>query len=253
MAQTETRQIDLCGETVTYQFTRKNVKNINMRVHVERGLSVSAPLRVPMAQVEEALQRNGARIVQKLHENAARQTAMGMQYPVSYRTGEPVLYLGAQYTLQTDTSSRNTVVVDKKAATLLLLTRPDSTATCRKRVFDTWWHATCAQTVGHLCRSVYPVFEAKGVPYPTEIRYRQMTSQWGNCRPETGILTFNLRLLAAPPRCIEYVVFHEFTHFLYPDHSRAFYQFVESEIPDWKDLQNTLEQTVRMELPPSAV
>ncbi|MFR4476737.1 MAG: M48 family metallopeptidase [Ruminococcus callidus] len=37
------------------------------------------------------------------------------------------------------------------------------------------------------------------------------------------MLTFNLRLLAAPVRCIEYVVIHEFTHFLHPDHSPAFY------------------------------
>ena len=75
--------------------------------------------------------------------------------------------------------------------------------------------------------------------------FRQMVSQWGNCRPSRKILTFNTRLLAAPVRCIEYVVIHEFTHFLYPNHSRGFYDFIAAELPDWKKLQETLQKFVQ--------
>ena len=87
------------------------------------------------------------------------------------------------------------------------------------------------------------MFEAKGVAFP-EIRFRRMVAQWGNCRPTRGVLTFNLRLLAAPVRCIEYVVIHEFTHFLHPDHSPAFYAEIAAELPDWKQLQETLQHMV---------
>ena len=112
-----------------------------------------------------------------------------------------------------------------------------------KRIFDTWWNDTCSKAVCNLCRAVYPIFAAHGVKFPM-IRFRAMVSQWGNCRPERGVLTFNTRLLAAPLRCMEYVVIHEFTHFLYPNHSSAFYHFIAEELPDWKKLQETLQNEV---------
>ena len=33
---------------------------------------------------------------------------------------------------------------------------------------------------------------------------------------------------------------HEFSHFLYPDHSPAFYAEIAAELPDWKQLQKQL-------------
>ena len=126
---------------------------------------------------------------------------------------------------------------------LLLLVKHPEDAQCRERVFNSWWETSCEKAVRNLCRAVYPVFEAKGMAFP-EIRFRRMVAQWGNCRPTRGVLTFNLRLLAAPVRCIEYVVIHEFTHFLHPDHSPAFYAEIAAELPDWKQLQETLQHMV---------
>ena len=74
----------------------------------------------------------------------------------------------------------------------------------------------------NLCEKVYPYFEKRGIKYPT-IKFRKMISQWGNCRSEKGVLTFNTNLMYAPLECIEYVVLHEFTHFLQPNHSATFY------------------------------
>ncbi len=91
-----------------------------------------------------------------------------------------------------------------------------------------------------LCKKVYPCFEKRGVKYP-EIKFRKMVSQWGNCRRENGILTFNKNLMYAPPECIEYVVLHEFTHFLQPNHSRLFYDELSVVCPDWKNCRKKLK------------
>ncbi len=84
-----------------------------------------------------------------------------------------------------------------------------------------------------LCDKAYPYFEKRGVGYPM-IKFRRMVSQWGNCRSKNGILTFNVNLMFAPLECIEYVVVHEFTHFLVPNHSKAFYDELAKVMPDWK-------------------
>lgn len=91
-----------------------------------------------------------------------------------------------------------------------------------------------------LCDEVYPYFEKKGIDYP-EIKFRRMVSQWGNCRNEKGILTFNKNLIYAPYECIEYVVMHEFTHFLQPNHSKLFYDELEKICTDWKERRKKLK------------
>lgn len=92
-----------------------------------------------------------------------------------------------------------------------------------------------------LCEKVYPYFQKRGVKYP-KIRFRRMVSQWGNCRSDKGILTFNINLMYAPKECIEYVVLHEFAHFLQPNHSSKFYDELTKVCPDWKIRKNKLKE-----------
>ncbi len=94
--------------------------------------------------------------------------------------------------------------------------------------------------VTELCKKVYPYFKEKGIKYP-EIRFRRMVSQWGNCRSKDGILTFNTNLMYAPIECIEYVVLHEFTHFIEANHSPAFYRELEKVCPDWKNRRKQMK------------
>ncbi len=83
------------------------------------------------------------------------------------------------------------------------------------------------------CKVVYPYYENYGIKYPV-IKFRKMTSRWGSCNSSKSILTFNIQLMYAPPECVEYVVWHEFTHFLQANHSKLFYAELESVCPDWK-------------------
>ena len=95
--------------------------------------------------------------------------------------------------------------------------------------------------ITEICRKVYPYFEQKGVSFP-QIKFRRMVSQWGNCRTDRRILTFNINLMYADYDCIEYVVMHEFTHFLQPNHSGKFYEELMKICPDWKDRKDRLKE-----------
>lgn len=92
-----------------------------------------------------------------------------------------------------------------------------------------------------LCETVYPYFKERGVSYPI-IKFRRMVSQWGNCHYKQGVLTFNTNLMYAPIACIEYVVIHEFTHFLQPNHSTDFYNEIAKIMPDWKIRRQKLKE-----------
>lgn len=92
-----------------------------------------------------------------------------------------------------------------------------------------------------ICNEEYPYFEKMGIKYP-QIKFRSMVSQWGNCRHKEGILTFNTNLIYAPEECIRYVVQHEFTHFLQPNHSAKFYSELSKICPQHKALRQKLKQ-----------
>ena len=91
-----------------------------------------------------------------------------------------------------------------------------------------------------ICQDIYPLFAPMGVEFP-QIKIRTMKTQWGSCRPQTGVITLNRRLLEAPREAIEYVVLHEFAHFIHLNHSKDFYGLVESLMPDWKERKAMLE------------
>lgn len=92
-----------------------------------------------------------------------------------------------------------------------------------------------------ICHNVYLYFETKGINFP-QIKFRKMVSRWGSCNPSKGILTFNINLMYAPIECIEYVVMHEFTHFLQANHSQKFYYELEKICPDWRRLRKKLKE-----------
>ncbi len=100
----------------------------------------------------------------------------------------------------------------------------------------------CEAVVSSLCSRYYPFFEACCKGEMPEIRYRRMKSRWGSCAPKTGVLTFNTRLAYVPEKCTEYVVVHEFCHFLYPNHSARFYDAVAAFLPDWKSRREELRK-----------
>ena len=81
-----------------------------------------------------------------------------------------------------------------------------------------------------------------GIEFP-EIQMREMVSRWGSCSPKKGFVTFNTALVTMPISCIEYVVTHEFTHFLYPNHSKKFYEQLATFMPDWEERKRRLENT----------
>ena len=92
-----------------------------------------------------------------------------------------------------------------------------------------------------LCDKVYPYYQKRGVRYP-EIKFRKMVSRWGSCHTKKGILTFSTNHMYAPAECIEYVVWHEFTHFLQPNHSTRFYDELAKVCPNWKECRKKLKE-----------
>ncbi len=95
--------------------------------------------------------------------------------------------------------------------------------------------------IEEFCKAIYPYYKNRDIPFP-EIKFRKMVSRWGSCHPIKKILTFNTALMYAPRRCVEYVIWHEFTHFIVPNHSKSFYAELSKVCPEWKQLRKNLKE-----------
>lgn len=64
-----------------------------------------------------------------------------------------------------------------------------------------------------------------------KVRVKDMRSLWGSCSAR-GDLSFNVRLLGAPPEVLDYVVVHELAHRRWRGHGRRFWDLVVRHCPE---------------------
>jgi predicted metal-dependent hydrolase len=62
---------------------------------------------------------------------------------------------------------------------------------------------------------------------------RGQRTRWASCS-STGGMSFNWRLLLAPPEVLDYVVEHEVCHLEVMDHSPRFWRLLAGRAPDWR-------------------
>ena len=69
---------------------------------------------------------------------------------------------------------------------------------------------------------------------PKSIKVNSAKKRYGSCSGENNI-NFSLYLMDKDERFIDYVVVHELAHIRHHNHSKGFYSFVESVMPDYKE------------------
>jgi predicted metal-dependent hydrolase len=70
---------------------------------------------------------------------------------------------------------------------------------------------------------------------------RAQRTRWASCSP-SGAMSFNWRLLLAPERVLDYVVWHEVCHLEILDHSPRFWALVQRHWPDWREDRDWLSR-----------
>jgi len=230
-----TKTIVLNNQKINYELNRKNVKNLNLRIKTDGTVSVSVNNRISQEKVDLFLKEHSDFILTALKKYEEYERNKPKE--IEFVTGDIVTILGEDRTLKVEAGTKNTVTCDKYFLTLTVKDIDDFEL--KKKVIEKWKKEQATKLVTEICEAMYPYFK-NYVPEFPQIKFRKMTSRWGSCQPQSNILTFNILLIESPVECIEYVVAHEFTHFLEANHSKSFYNKLEKIMPDWKQRKKLL-------------
>ena len=231
------KRIKLLDREIEYDLQRKRVKNINLRIKPDISITVSANPRVPENRIEKFILEKQEFILRALEKYGKMQKFLPK--PKQYIDGETVKVFGQDLTLKVFLSKNNYVEIGDSFIKLYVRSIDD--LSLKKKVLGKWLYNQVEEIVTSICEKVYPLFKKYCGDFPT-IKFRKMTSRWGSCNFVRKILTFNYALINAPIECVEYVVYHEFTHFIEPNHSNKFYLALSNFLPEYKERKKELRK-----------
>jgi predicted metal-dependent hydrolase len=93
---------------------------------------------------------------------------------------------------------------------------------------------------GEIATRLDAAVEAVGASY-SGLSIRSQRTRWASCSA-TGVMSFNWRLLLAPERVLDYVVWHEVCHLDVRNHSPRFWALLERRLPDWREPRQWLRR-----------
>lgn len=231
------RKVVSDGKEIVYNLEQKPVKNLNLRIRKDGSVYVSANDDVPVGKVDEFVVSKGAYILSALQR--FQELSRYRPQPKQYTSGETFCILGRGLRLKVVEGSKNAIHSD--GVYIFLQVKDTTDVKNKERIVMRFLNQQCKDQFGEIMAEIYPLFQKYGVAQPT-LRIRDMDTRWGSCLSKKGIITLNKRLLEAPRSCIEYVVMHEFCHFIHPNHSKQFYGFLAMLMPDWKERKVALDK-----------
>ena len=213
------------GSDLDIEVTRKAMKNIRLRVRHDGSVCVSAPFGVSSARIQEFVSSKSAWIENHINSLLRQQEA----------DDDHVLFMGTNYALEVVKDRRTGVALNGENMTIFC-GKPEE----YKEVPQNWWVQQALASLGEIVNKWYPVLGQPEEDRPV-IKIRKMKTLWGSCTSTQRTIRFNYYLMCASAECIEYVVLHELTHLLYPDHGADFKAFLSRHMPDWKERKRRLE------------
>ena len=213
---------EIPAEDIPYTVRRSaRARRVRVNVHVHSGVEVVLPVRTPERAAAAAVSELRPWIERRLdeaREALERISARGATLP----------YLGTSLVLSPQAGRTR---VHRKDGRLLV-----PTGDARPALERYYRRAARAEISSRLDRAT----ALAGSAY-NGLAIRAQRTRWASCSAD-GQMSFNWRLLLAPERVLDYVVWHEVCHLEILDHSPRFWSLLERRWPGYRDDRDWLRR-----------
>jgi predicted metal-dependent hydrolase len=214
---------------IDYDVVYSNRRTIGITVERDRRVVVRVPRQASEQAIDDAVKSRSLWIRQKVRDPHKYTCPRPRKEFVS---GETFLFLGQQYDLE---------LLRQPTGTVKLLDRRFVMA-CTDRYLGeqlvrSWY---LSQARHKLPTRIADYAATMGVSYK-RIWVRELKHRWASYTSK-GTLTFNWKIIQAPPIVIDYLIVHELAHSLEPNHSNEFWNIVAVHVPNWAKARSWLKQ-----------
>ena len=221
--------------TATPYRIRRSDRARRARIQVSaEGVEVVVPRRLALREVEPFVEEKRAWIERTLRR---MREAEEENPPARLEHGGEVPYLGERLALEVRVEpGRVRSHVARRGDALRVRVGVEGRAAVEDAL-ERWYRRRAREEIA-------PRLDAAtaraGLRY-TRLQIRGQRTRWASCSSE-GAMSFNWRLLLAPPEILDYVVEHEVAHLEVHDHSRRFWALLASRCPAMREHERWLRR-----------
>ena len=219
---------------IVFNVQYSNRKTVTIAVLPDGSVQVKAPENAPIEVVREKIHKRASWILRQQQYFKS----FGERTPErKFISGESHLYLGRQYLLRVAKGKPDSVKYKGRYFEIVCFSKSKA-----KDLMNNWYRIHAKVKFAEIAEPIIQRFQRYNVE-PTTIYIQEMNNRWGSCT-NGGKIILNTELIKAPRPCIEYVIIHELCHLIHRNHTKAFYEVLSVEMPDWERWKNKLEQVL---------
>lgn len=214
-----------------------NRKTIGICVHPNKKIDIIAPNGTSFDRIQSVIESKSRWISKKLGEFEKYQT---LEINKKYKNGQTLKWLGQDYlikVIQIEDFEEEQIVKEKRMIKVYV---HDSSLKERiSLLIEEWYKNLALIFLAEKFEDCYQKTKKYGIARPS-FYLRYMKRRWGSCTSKGNIL-LNPEIMSLPSHCIEYIIMHELCHLKHLNHSKDFYHFLDTVMPEWEEYSQALD------------
>ena len=227
----DTLPFDTTSGPVTYEVVRKRgQKHINIRVHHNGHVTISAPANASDQKIRQAVKSKQKWICN--HVERTREKRGNIDELTEIPFGGTPCRVSVEYR----PGRRASVGFTPETRTIVMQTGSKSRAT-RLDEMAGFLKSYCLDTIKPEVESISKLMKI-GI---NTISFRNQKTRWGSSSAR-GTISLNFRIALLPPEKRRYLIIHELAHQVHMNHSPDFWDFLATHLPDYAECDAWLKE-----------
>ncbi|HOJ09741.1 MAG TPA: SprT family zinc-dependent metalloprotease [Clostridiales bacterium] len=228
---------EIDNNKITYITVKSKRKTIGITVDRNGEVKISAPLNISEKGIGEVVRKKAGWIIQKVNEARKRNSNLVSK---EFIDGEKFLYLGENYSLKVVERNFNKPEAIMQDDIIEVHILQGLSGESRKQVIKETLINWYKQRFAKVAKERIEKYSLQLKTTPCKVVIKNQKTRWGSCSTK-GNINLNWRLVMAPIGIIDYVVVHEMCHLRVMNHSKDFWNLVESVLPNYTESREWLK------------
>ena len=222
--------IEINGLIFDIKITKKRMRNMYMRLN-GNTIEISAPKYVSDNEIYRFINERKKWIYETYFKAIVNDSTS-----YKYHHGNIFYIFGDKYEIEFKLG-RSKVIIDDNKITLFYkdLDKDKALNYLYKHL-----NKKLLEQAYRIMNQYMPMLESYGYHLYPVLNAKILKSKWGVCYTRNNKINISSYLIHYPLDCLEYIMIHEMTHFIIPNHSKRFYEIIKNNMPNYKEVEKKL-------------